>query len=151
MSVETDLDKLGRRILSLIRRLMANRNKNATGQTVDSLRFATEVDTNFVYTLDVFGSIVFRYINDGRKPGKFPPKGVLIPWMQARGIPRGAEYPIRRKIARDGIAPYPIIDLTVKQVDQRLLGQVGTELQQRVGQTISNALKKGFDFPVIQL
>ena len=147
-----DLNKLGDRIIALIKELMLRRNKNATGRTLKSLRQATEIDTSFVYELDVYGSIVFQYINDGRQPNsKLPPKGSLLEWMKVRGIPQAAEYAVRKSIAIKGITPYPIIDLTVVQVQKQLLGKASEEVLETVSDTLTKAFREGFNFPVIQL
>lgn len=51
-------------------------------------------------------------IEHGRGAGKpMPPKGELLPWMARKGIPEEAEFPIRRKIAEEGLQgqPFPFI------------------------------------------
>jgi hypothetical protein len=54
-------------------------------------------------------------VDQGRGAGKPPPpKGALLEddWLQKHGLPERAEYPIRMKIGREGIAPAPYIDIT---------------------------------------
>lgn len=54
-------------------------------------------------------------LEHGRRPGaKMPPKGVLLPWMARHGIPEEAEYPIRKKIGKEGLSaqPFPYIEIT---------------------------------------
>lgn len=61
----------------------------------------------------------YMTIEEGRTPGKpMPPKGVLLPWMAAHGIPPSAEFPIRRKIGEEGLKdqPFPYIDPAADQV-----------------------------------
>lgn len=148
------LNKLGSKIIGIVRTLILRKGKNATGRTLKSLRQAVEVDFNFIYTLDVYGSIVFRYINDGRKAGsKLPPEGALIKngWMQARGIPDSKEFLVRRAIAERGIKPFPIIDLTFQQVQKRISGNVSEEIAEGVSDRIQKAIRSDFKFPKIEL
>ena len=49
------------------------------------------------------------YIEFGRKPGKMPPPGVLLPWMKRHGIEPEAEFGIARAIASRGIAERPFM------------------------------------------
>lgn len=47
-------------------------------------------------------------IERGRRPGSaMPPQGALLPWMARHGIPEEAEFPIRRKIAEEGMQGQP--------------------------------------------
>lgn len=65
----------------------------------------------------------------GRRPGaKMPPKGVLLGWLLRRGIDAKAEYPIRRKIGRDGIKGDHNLERTVRKLVVPLgqaLAQIG--------------------------
>jgi len=57
-------------------------------------------------------------IEEGRRPGAPPPpRGALLPWLQRVGLPPAAEYPIRMKIAREGLhgQPFPYIDPAADQ------------------------------------
>lgn len=54
-------------------------------------------------------------IEGGRRRGAtMPPQGVLLPWMGRHGIPEEAEYPIRKKIGREGLKrqPFPYIEIS---------------------------------------
>lgn len=147
-----DLNKAGDSIIGFIKELMLRKGKNVTGGTTGSLRQATEIDTSFVYNLDILGSIVFTYINDGRRPhSKMPPKGSLLEWMRVLGIDPSAEYVTRRSIGIKGIEPYPVIDLTVMQIKKQIFGKLADNLVDTVSNNIRKATVDGFDFPVIQL
>lgn len=56
-------------------------------------------------------------VHDGRKAGKaWPPQGVLLGWMRRHGIPKEAEYVIRRKIGLQGIPGVPFLTTALRQV-----------------------------------
>ena len=50
----------------------------------------------------IFGTPAVYFGNYGRRPGRMPPKGKLLDWMSRHDIAVGAEFPIRRKIGREG-------------------------------------------------
>lgn len=147
-----DLNKAGNSIIGFIKELMLRKGKNVTYRTTNSLRQATEIDTSFVYNLDILGSVVFEYMNEGRSPNsKMPPKGSLLPWMRTLGIDPAAEYVIRRSIGVKGIKPFPVIDLTVIQIRKQIFGKVAEDVLDTVSGNIRKAAKDGFKFPIIQL
>lgn len=47
----------------------------------------------------------------GRRPGKMPPRGVLVRsgWLRRHGIPDDREFVVRRAIARRGIEAQPFV------------------------------------------
>ena len=45
----------------------------------------------------------YRVMEEGRRPGKFPPLSAISAWATRKGIPQGAVYVIARAIARRGI------------------------------------------------
>lgn len=49
------------------------------------------------------------YVEKGRGPGKMPPQGVLVPWLKLHGIDEAAEFPIRKKISKQGTKPHPFL------------------------------------------
>lgn len=58
------------------------------------------------------------YVEKGRGPGKMPPQGVLVPWLKLHGIDEAAEFPIRRKIAKQGTKPHPFLNPLTKLVSK---------------------------------
>lgn len=68
------------------------------------------------------------FVEVGRRAGsRLPPISVIADWAERRGLPRGAAFPIARKIAARGIQPRPV--LTDPNVQQRLLTFVNDEMQ----------------------
>jgi hypothetical protein len=66
------------------------------------------------------------FVEFGRRPGaKMPPAGALLGWMFRHNW-TGSEYLLRRKIARDGIAPMPIVSDAVPELTAILMGKIST-------------------------
>lgn len=56
-------------------------------------------------------------VDKGRGAGKpMPPKGALLPFMAAVGIPEEAEFAVRRKIGRDGIKARPFVSRAFNEI-----------------------------------
>lgn len=56
------------------------------------------------------------YIDEGRKPGKMPPKKPVEEWMKRHNIPLSASYPIRKKISIRGIDARPFLGMATKRL-----------------------------------
>ena len=65
------------------------------------------------YNIQILGSYYTYWMENSRKPGKFPPKNVILQWIDAKGIvPNGISknslaYLIGRKIAENGTVHRP--------------------------------------------
>lgn len=56
-------------------------------------------------------------VHNGRGAGKaWPPPGVLLGWMRRHGIPREAEFAIRRKIGMEGTTGVPFLSTALRRV-----------------------------------
>lgn len=98
-------EKLGNSLIKIITDQMTQQGFNATGETANSLRF--EVTPK---GLNLFGSQTFGALENGRKPGGFPPPGELLKWVRAKNIifdgltEDQTVFVIGRKIAKEGSA-----------------------------------------------
>lgn len=96
-------------------RLLAD-NKKATGALINSVdTFVVFQGTEFLVTLKV--EDYYRWVEEGRKPGKFPPVDKILDWIKAKPVlpypgkngklptENQLAYLIGRKIATEGIEP----------------------------------------------
>lgn len=135
------------RVIEIVKSVFIAKGKNATGQTLSSLRADVTFEIDKAIELDIFGSKVFEYINDGRRAGaKMPPEGVLLDWMQARGIPDSAEYAIRKAIAQNGIEPVPIIEMAFVEIQNDFKRTLSSEILSELSGLLFKAIEKGFKF-----
>lgn len=79
-----------------------------TGQLINSLRFELKETAEGIEML-IKGNDYFKYVENGRKPGKMPPLNEIIKWVSSKGLPRSAAFPIAKKIGKFGIKPRPIL------------------------------------------
>ena len=92
----------------------------------------------------------WKYIEDGRKPGKFPPVGAIMRWIEVKPViprpndfgkiptPKQLAYLIGRKIERDGIEPFPALKTTKEELDKLYHEKISVAL----GHDVSNYIRK---------
>lgn len=99
---------------------------NATGDLFNTITSNIVInDSEFVVSLNI--QEYWKYIEYGRKPGKWPPVSAIRKWIEVKPvIPRAYNgkvptldqlaFMIGRKIYRDGIAPRPLLQNTKDKV-----------------------------------
>ena len=123
--------------------------KNASRKLIDSVNSQVIVnDRGYDVTLRL--QHYWKYIESGRKPGKFPPVGALIRWIEVKPIipkpnangklpsPKQLAYLIGRKIEQEGIEPFPALKTTQEELD-KLYHQ---KLSDALGHDVSNYIRK---------
>lgn len=107
------LENCGEQIIDVYRRKLYEGGSNASGQLGNALRAIVSVNEG-VYVLELALSSYWKYVENGRQPGKFPPLDVIKQWIQIKPvIPniRNGKLPtldqltflISRSIANNGI------------------------------------------------
>lgn len=116
-NLETALNIFIDDFVSTYKSLLIRDNKKATGNLVSSIKPLKIDFTNnkMEGTIDI--ASYWKYVEYGRRPGKFPPVNKILDWIKVKPvIPRplnGLKPPteaqlaflISRKIAREGIKP----------------------------------------------
>lgn len=100
------------------------REKDAIGATRSYLN-GWKIETGGA-TADVLGALVNesphgRWAELGRRPGKMPPKGALLPWLRHRGIPEKREFLVRRAIGRRGTKGAHVLDKLMERHGDEVL------------------------------
>lgn len=98
----------------------------------------------------------WKYVESGRKPGKFPPPDKIRQWIEVKPvIPRPMKngklptikqltYLIGRKIATKGIAPTPVLELTVKELNEQFMGQIHDAIREDIGYILKATIRTAF-------
>lgn len=122
---KTNVNRLGRRWVAIIKQLLANNKpyaKIATGKLIQTLDFETKQNQDGDWIIEIKsaqGDNGFEYlkvVDQGRKPGKFVPIKPLLNWVRIKGMEDGAAYAISKKIAKKGIKATFIIRQSVDQL-----------------------------------
>lgn len=125
-NVEKVLNDFGRRLVEGYREKLDGGNINASYDLYNSVRYMVEIGENsFEVKLEL--EDYWKYIENGRKAGKFPPIDKIKRWIEVKPIlprpyngklPTTAQlaYLISRKIALEGIEPKPILEQTIEDL-----------------------------------
>lgn len=115
-------------------------DKKATGQLINSISTTIKVGGT---TFEVVMSIVdyFKYVEEGRKPGKFPPPNAILKWINVKPViprPMHGKLPtkqqlaflIGRKIATEGIEAGHQLKDTVEAINAEYIPRLEQALQE---------------------
>jgi hypothetical protein len=125
-----ELDKaieiLGEELVNKLREALRNANKNSSGNLIKSVdyKIIKQADETI---LQLVAADYLEYVDEGRKPGKFPPLKALDKWIVRRGIaPRdkkgkfisraSVKFLIARSIAKNGIKGIHVVRKTIEEV-----------------------------------
>jgi len=116
---------------------MELKDRNATGRSVSSLR----PDYSNPARISIVGDDAWKYIEQGRPPGRMPPLSRIIEWCIARGIPTGAAFPIAKRIGERG-APADTAKLEVAEDTlQALMPELRRDVLKDTQSRLQNALR----------
>ncbi len=128
------MDRYGESVVNEMKTRLINAGKKATGDLIKSLDWDIEIDEDaFLLEFDMLDYGV--YVDEGRKPGKFPPINAIMKWVKVKKIGnffygKGSKkkkeldqkqiaFVIARSIAKNGIPPTRFYTLsTTRRVDK---------------------------------
>ena len=114
-NLQIALDSFINDFIKTYKSLLIRDDKKASGNLISSLKPITIQFKNNKFEADISIASYWKYVEYGRRPGKFPPINKILNWIKVKPvIPRpmnGLKPPtepqlaflIARKIARDGI------------------------------------------------
>ena len=125
-----ELDKaieiLGEELVNKLREALRNANKNSSGNLIKSVdyKIIKRADETI---LQILAADYLQYVDEGRKPGKFPPLKALDKWIVRRGIASrdkkgkfisraSVKFLIARSIAKNGIKGIHVVRKTIEEV-----------------------------------
>ena len=112
------LDDFTKDVAETYKSLLLRDGKNATGELISSIKPMTPelVDGTFECSLSLAPH--WKYVENGRRPGKFPPIDNILEWVKAKPqlarpnrldrkeiSPKQLAFLVARKIATKGIQP----------------------------------------------
>lgn len=114
-NLQKALDSFINDFINTYKSLLIRDDKKASGNLISSLKPVSIQFKNNKFEADISIASYWKYVEYGRRPGKFPPINKILDWIKIKPvIPRpmnGLKPPtepqlaflIARKIARDGI------------------------------------------------
>ena len=142
VTLTTVLDQLGARMVSDIKdQLMkGDKPKYASGTLVDKLTFEV---ANKQLTIKSQGAGKYqRIVDSGRRPGKYPPRGVIEDWITEKNLKAkyvkqsSLAFVIKRKIQQEGIPGINFTKNTLNKFGPIIAQSVGVEYQKELQRII---------------
>lgn len=126
----------------------------ATGELYDSFEKIIEIGEDY-YSVKISLADYWEYVNNGRKPGKFPPPPAIRNWIEVKPV---NPYPlsngkmpsvdqltflISRKIANEGIEPTNFFDEAKEQTIRDFEQRIDLAIAEDVSNYILNIVETG--------
>lgn len=118
-NLKKQLEILGVESIGFITKILAENDKQVTGNLIRSLDFKIISDINGLF-LQILAAPYFKNVDEGRRPGKMPPTKPIQKWVERKGIQiknyssKQSAFVIARSIGKKGIKP---LNITNKLID----------------------------------
>ena len=125
----------------LVRRLqrgLIDNKKLATGSLIGEMSYEVKQDASGRVVVRVFTQDYFRFVDQGRRPGKQPPLEPIKQWTRIKLIPEKFAFPIARKIGEVGIRGINILNPTIDQLTVDFVDEYGELMEQLLGVVLVN-------------
>ena len=112
------LDDFTKDVAETYKSLLLRDGKNATGELISSIRPMTPELVGGAFECSLSLAPHWKYVENGRRPGKFPPIDNILDWVKAKPqlarpnrldrkelTPKQLAFLVARKIANKGIQP----------------------------------------------
>lgn len=115
------LNKIGTDLVNEIKFQLQKKKKIDTGNLLNSIKYKI-IQTRTGWQLIIFDTDGYlQYVDAGRKPGKWPPRDKIKPWVKRKLKVEedkidSVSFLVARKIGEKGIAPTHIIKTALKTV-----------------------------------
>lgn len=133
-----------------LQQFLRQRDKVASGKLYNSLHTTIEVEGQ-VFTVLLHSEDYLKWVDEGRRPGKFPPVDKIRQWIRVKPVmphpdkhgrlpsENSLAYLIGSSIAKNGIEPTHIIDKTVDsyQLERRVREAIMAEMERLVEDLIN--------------
>ena len=144
INIQRVLEALGDQIIDVYRRKLFDGGSNATGLLGNSLSCIVKTE-NGIYDLYLSLQDYWKYVENGRQPGKFPPLDAIKQWIQAKPVipdARTGKLPtleqltflISRSIANNGIPAKNYLTDTIRefQNDPQFYEAINKDIERNV-------------------
>ena len=137
-------------LIDLYRQELTTNKVNSTGSLYNTIR-SQIVNDNQLIAGDLILNDYWKYIEEGRKPGKFPNVQSIKSWIRQKSIiPKGDKLPnteqlsflISRKIARNGIQGKNLLERAIEILERQYNNIIEDSVTKDIEQTIDNQLKE---------
>lgn len=115
--------------------------KVASGSLINSINYKLQ-DTAQGINLILVANDYLKYVDQGRRPGTYPPIQAIKKWVAIKGIPKEAAWAIRTNIYKFGIKPTNVIRRTQRLFETSR--NANRKYEQRMVDNIVKMLEKNW-------
>ena len=119
--------------------------KVASGSLVNSINYRLRESING-FQIQLLANDYLKYVDQGRRPGTYPPIQAIQKWASIKGIPKEAAWAIRQNIYKFGIKPTNVIRKTLRVIETSR--DANRKYEQRMVDNIVKQLEKNFNVTV---
>lgn len=105
----------GDNIIELLIKELRAAGKDNSGRLIKSLKEQVQTVAGKI-TIKISGEDYLLYVDEGRKPGSYPPISEISKWANLNGIPKTAVFAIAKSIFKFGIKPTNVIKKTISKL-----------------------------------
>jgi hypothetical protein len=138
------MDEFGKDYVKILIRLLKKEGKDATGALINSISYKLR-DTAGIIQYQLIANDYLQYVDEGRRPGSYPPMRAISDWVRVKGISKDAIFPIMRSIYTFGIEPTNVIKNTLNEI------KTSPTLQKKYEDTLEEQLEKLIEAELIKL
>ncbi len=120
-NLRKELEITGVEAVAFLTRILSESNKYATGNLIRSLDFKIINDVNGLM-LKIMAAPYFKYVDEGRRPGKQPPIKPIQSWIEKKEIQiknyssKQSAFIIARSIGKKGIQPMNLTERLIRDI-----------------------------------
>lgn len=116
-------------VVNLAKANLVRGRKIAAGTLYNSISYKVDTSTG---EIEFFYADEGKFVESGRRPGRFPPPAPIAAWAKIKGIPQFRDkkgryisndsrtFLLSRAIAKKGIRPFPFFTDALEQATQQL-------------------------------
>ncbi len=113
---EKNLRMFGQDYVKILVAFLKKEGKKASGALINSIDSRVKMQGD-IALIEILSNDYLKYVDEGRKKGKYPPIQAISRWCDLKGIPTSAAFPIARSIFKFGIEPTNVIQKTKREIE----------------------------------
>lgn len=137
-------NEFGKDYVKILIRLLKREGKSATGALINSISYKLKEVAGLIQ-YQLISNDYLTYVDEGRRPGSYPPIRAISDWVRVKGISQDAVFPIARSIYKFGIEPTNVISKTLTEI------KTSPTLIRKYEDTLEEQLEKLIEAELIKL
>ena len=138
------LNEFGKDYVKILIRLLKKEGKVASSALINSISYKLKEQAGLIQ-YQLIANDYLQYVDEGRKPGSYPPIRAIADWVRVKGISKDAIFPIARSIFKFGIKPTNVLKKTLTEI------QTSPTLMNKYEDTLVENMEKLLQAELIKL